>query len=170
VYLGGNKSERTAMPKLERWIIAAKRTKVLAEETANAIANLGAVIGDGWYDTHQHVCVNPHNKEQIEEILRVAGYTVSYPSEKKTPHPELHPQDIYGSSHDTSGAENVHWLVASRMLAVLDKDTLRAVLNAGGQTGGGWCEIHQHIGVDEGNREKIEEILRAANLTVTCSS
>ena len=154
------------MPKLEHWIIASKTTEVLTEEMVNALVKLGAVMGDGWYKTHQHVCVNPYNKEKIEDILRAAGYTVSYASEKRTPHPELHPESVYDSAHDPSRPENAQWLIASRMLPVLDKDTLKAVLETGGQIGGGWCEIHQHIRVDEHNREKVEEILHTENLIV----
>lgn len=155
------------MPKLEHWIIAAKKAEVLTKETADAIIRLGAVLGDGWYDTHQHICVNLHNKEQIEEILRTGGYAIFYASEKNTLHPELHPEEVYDNSHDASKPENAHWLIASRMVGVLDKNTLREVLEAGGQIGGGWCEVHQHIHIEEQEREKVEEVLCAAHLTVT---
>lgn len=155
------------MPKLEHWIIAAKKVEVLNTETAAAVAALGGVPEDGWYDTHQHLCVNPYNKEHIEEILRAAGYVVSGVSEGRVLHPELHPEYVYDARHDASAPESAGWLIASRMLPVLDRDTLKAVFDAGGEVAGGWCEVHQHIRVDEGNREQIREVLRAANLTVT---
>ena len=155
------------MPKLEHWIIAAKKVEALNTETAAAVAALGGVPEDGWYDTHQHVCVNAHNKEQIEEILRSAGYAVSGVSEGRVLHPELHPEYVYDARHDASAPESTSWIIASRMLPVLDRETLKAVFDAGGEVAGGWCEVHQHIRVDDGNKEQIRELLCAANLTVT---
>ena len=35
------------------------------------------------------------------------------------------------------------WIVASRMVNVLNKETINTILDIGGHIGGGWCEIHQ---------------------------
>lgn len=59
------------------------------------------------------------------------------------------------------------WLVATKMVEVLDKDTLKAIIGLGGQIGGGWCEVHQHICVNQDNKEEIERILTEKGFTVT---
>lgn len=59
------------------------------------------------------------------------------------------------------------WLVASKMVEVLDADTLKVIGELGGQIGGGWCEVHQHICVNSQNKEQIEALLRGKGFTVT---
>jgi hypothetical protein len=51
------------------------------------------------------------------------------------------------------------WIVASKMVEVLDKETLSKVLDDGGQIGGGWNRVHQHVLVNADNKERIEKIL-----------
>ena len=62
------------------------------------------------------------------------------------------------------------WLVVSKMVETLDKETLRNVLDLGGKIGGGWCEVHQHICVNSQNTEKIRELLAARGYTVSAAS
>lgn len=155
------------MPRLEHWIIASKDAEVLAPEISEALQRLGAELGSGWYKIHQHICVGPYNKEQIEDALAGAGYTVLYASEQKAPHPELHPECVYDDAHDPSRPENAGWLVVSRMLPVLDNRTLATVVELGGQIAGGWCEVHQHVRVEPSIREVAMDLLHSANLTVT---
>lgn len=155
------------MAKLEHWIIAARKVEAVDQAVLDAIVPLGAVAGGGWNDTHQHICVNQYNKEDLEALLEDAGCTVSYVSEKSTLHPELHPNPIRYGYHDCPPPENTECLIVSRMLAVLDPETVSAILEAGGQIGGGWCEVHRHVHVDSRNREEVAAILRAAGLTVT---
>jgi translation initiation factor 1 (eIF-1/SUI1) len=59
------------------------------------------------------------------------------------------------------------WLVASRQVEVIDRQTLRKILDLGGNIGGGWSQVHQHIGVNGDNKEKIEELLQKQGFTVT---
>ena len=59
------------------------------------------------------------------------------------------------------------WIVASKMVEVLDKELLEGILEAGGQIGGGWCEIHQHICVNCDNKERIEALLRERGFSIT---
>ena len=35
----------------------------------NAIEEIGGVVGGGWNEIHQHICVNKDNKEAIEAML-----------------------------------------------------------------------------------------------------
>jgi|GEM_PF-1768179 len=155
------------MGKLEHWIIAAKKAYALPPDICEAITSLGAVMGSDWNDAHQHVCVNQHNKEEIEALLCASGCTVSYVSEKRTLHPELHPKSIYHGAHSEERPPNMHCIIASRMLAVLDPVTVQAILEAGGQIGGGWCEVHQHVHVHDDNVKRVAEILRAADIHVS---
>ncbi len=85
------------MPKLQRWLIAAKRIEVLDGETLKAIADLGGQIGGGWSQIHQHICVNQGNKEKIEQLLHDKGFTVSDPEDHDVSHPELPGQRNSGS-------------------------------------------------------------------------
>ena len=62
------------------------------------------------------------------------------------------------------------WLIASRMVPVLDSETINTILELGGNIGGGWCEIHQHVCVNARNKERIEELLRAKGFTVSTPS
>lgn len=59
------------------------------------------------------------------------------------------------------------WLVASKMVEVLDRDTIQAILDHGGQIGGGWCEVHQHILVNKDNKEQIEKLLASRGFAVS---
>jgi hypothetical protein len=59
------------------------------------------------------------------------------------------------------------WIVAHKMIEILDHDILREILDSGGQIGGGWCQVHQHICVNKDNKERIEEMLQARGFTVT---
>lgn len=77
------------MPKLQRWLIAAKRIEVLDAEILKTIADLGGQIGGGWSQVHQHICVNRKNKEKIEQLLQDKGFTVSDPEDHVVSHPEL---------------------------------------------------------------------------------
>lgn len=76
------------MPKLERWIIASKRIDMLGDDTRWRIELLGGQLGGGWDEVHQHICVNEHNKEAIERLLRAQGFTISTPAEHRVYHPE----------------------------------------------------------------------------------
>ncbi len=63
-----------------------------------------------------------------------------------------------------------HWLVASKMLEVLDRETVQGILDLEGHIGGGWCEIHQHICVNSQNKERIEALLIEKGFTVSGAS
>ncbi|HEO71996.1 MAG TPA: hypothetical protein ENN80_12090 [Candidatus Hydrogenedentes bacterium] len=77
------------MPKLEHWIIASKMVEVLDHDTIRAIMDAGGLIGGGWCEIHQHICVNHNNKEQIEQLLKAKGFIVSGASEHRVAHPEV---------------------------------------------------------------------------------
>jgi hypothetical protein len=51
------------------------------------------------------------------------------------------------------------WLAAQKMVEVFDKETIKQILDLGGQIGGGWNRIHQHVWVTPHNKEAIEELL-----------
>ena len=51
------------------------------------------------------------------------------------------------------------WLVAQKMIPVINPETMQKIINAGGQIGGGWNRIHQHICVNSLNSETIKELL-----------
>lgn len=59
------------------------------------------------------------------------------------------------------------WIVVSRMVPVLDQETLQMVLALGGNIGGGWAQVHQHINVNADNKEKVEELLRSRGFEVS---
>jgi hypothetical protein len=75
------------MPKLERWIVAQRMVQVIDPETIKKIIDLGGQIGGGWNRIHQHVSVNPDNKETIEKLLVEQGFELSTPSDSR--HPEI---------------------------------------------------------------------------------
>ena len=87
------------MPKLERWIIASKMVEVLDRDTMMAVLRLGGQIGGGWCEIHQHVCVNQNNKEQIEDLLRSGGFTVTSVSDRQVAHPECHAHETHIVDH-----------------------------------------------------------------------
>ncbi len=62
------------------------------------------------------------------------------------------------------------WLIASKMVEVLDPEMVRAIVDQGGSIGGGWCEIHQHILVNAHNKESIEAMLCESGFTVSYPS
>ena len=62
------------------------------------------------------------------------------------------------------------WLIASKMVEVLGTDTVKGILGLGGQIGGGWCEIHQHICVNAQNKEVIEVLLQDAGFDISYPS
>jgi hypothetical protein len=51
------------------------------------------------------------------------------------------------------------WIVAQKMVPVLDAETLMKIVELGGHIGGGWCLVHQHINVNADNKEQIERLL-----------
>ena len=75
------------MPKLDRWIVAQKMVQVINSETIKKILDLGGQIGGGWGRIHQHVSVNPDNKEEIEKLLLEQGFELSLTSDIR--HPEF---------------------------------------------------------------------------------
>jgi len=77
------------MPKLERWIVASKMVPIFDQETLKEIVALGATIGGGWSQVHQHINVNSDNKEKIEELLQSRGYEVSNVCDRRLQHPEM---------------------------------------------------------------------------------
>ena len=77
------------MPKLEHWVIASKMIEVLDQETTRTILDDGGQIGGGWCQVHQHICVNRHNKERLEQLLKDKGFTISGASEHRVAHPEV---------------------------------------------------------------------------------
>lgn len=78
------------MPKIDRWIIACKEVPVLSADIIKQIEALDGQIGGGWYEVHQHISVNQHNKEKIEELLQAAGFKVTPASLSDHVHPEMH--------------------------------------------------------------------------------
>ena len=75
------------MPKCERWIVAQKMVEVLDAATIKKVLELGGQIGGGWNRIHQHICVNPENKERIEALLVEKGFEVLMTAELR--HPEV---------------------------------------------------------------------------------
>jgi hypothetical protein len=73
------------MPKCERWIVAQKMVEVLDSGTIKKILDMGGQIGGGWNRIHQHVCVNPDNKERIEALLHEQGFEVLTTSDLRQP-------------------------------------------------------------------------------------
>lgn len=59
------------------------------------------------------------------------------------------------------------WIIASKKIPVLSGEILSKIIDAGGEIGGGWCQIHQHILVNEKNKESIEKILRNENFDIS---
>lgn len=64
------------MPKLSRWIVARKMVAVFPQEVLKELVELGANLGGGWCQVHQHLHVNPENREKIIALLEAHGYRV----------------------------------------------------------------------------------------------
>jgi hypothetical protein len=62
------------------------------------------------------------------------------------------------------------WIVAQKMVSVIDADTLKKIIELGGQIGGGWCQVHQHINVNQDNKEQIEKLLIEKGYEVVSAS
>ena len=62
------------------------------------------------------------------------------------------------------------WIVASKMVEVLDRETVGEIGAMGGQIGGGWCEVHQHICVNMDNKERIENLLVSKGYVISLPS
>jgi phospholipid N-methyltransferase len=75
------------MPKLDRWIVASKMVHVIDADTMKKILELGGQIGGGWCHIHQHICVNPENKEVIERMLQEKGFEIT--TAAGVSHPEI---------------------------------------------------------------------------------
>jgi hypothetical protein len=63
-----------------------------------------------------------------------------------------------------------HWIVAKKMVAVLDEATMKEIIDLGGQIGGGWCQVHQHIHVNSENKEQIEKLLKDKGFDVVTAT
>ncbi len=64
----------------------------------------------------------------------------------------------------------IRWIVAHKLVQVLDNDLIKSIMDAGGQIGGGWSQVHQHINVNVDNKEKIEQMLISKGYTVCCAT
>jgi hypothetical protein len=53
------------------------------------------------------------------------------------------------------------------MVQVIDTDTMKKILDLGGEIGGGWGHIHQHITVNTKNKETIENLLKNKGFVVS---
>jgi hypothetical protein len=52
------------------------------------------------------------------------------------------------------------WIVAQKMVEVIDGEMLKDLINLGVHIGGGWAQVHQHIMVNSSNKETVERMLR----------
>ena len=62
------------------------------------------------------------------------------------------------------------WIIAARMVEVLDAETEKELINMGGLIAGGWCQVHQHIIVTPENKERIESYLREKGYQVLAAT
>jgi hypothetical protein len=62
------------------------------------------------------------------------------------------------------------WIVAQKMVQVIDPETMKKILELGGQIGGGWNRIHQHIFVNSDNKEAIEQLLQENGFELSAPS
>jgi hypothetical protein len=62
------------------------------------------------------------------------------------------------------------WIVAQKMVQVIDTETMKKILDLGGQVGGGWGRIHQHISVNAENKEAIEKLLQEKGFELSAAS
>ena len=95
------------MARLERWIVASRLVPVLDEKTLMDIAALGANIGGGWCEVHQHIHITAENKEKVEQLLRDRGYTVVSATDPSVRHPDsgrFAPPRIVDDRDDSHGA------------------------------------------------------------------
>jgi len=62
------------------------------------------------------------------------------------------------------------WIIASREVDILDKDTDHALRDMGALTAGGWNIVHQHVLVTYENKEKIERYMASRGYNVRPAS
>jgi hypothetical protein len=62
------------------------------------------------------------------------------------------------------------WIVAQKMVQVIDAPTMKKILDLGGQIGGGWGRIHQHVAVNSDNKEVIEKLLQEQGFEISAAS
>lgn len=62
------------------------------------------------------------------------------------------------------------WLVATKVIDVIEPGTLEEIESLGGHVGGGWGEVHQHVCVNRDNKEAIERLLTEKGFRVTIPS
>ncbi len=62
------------------------------------------------------------------------------------------------------------WIVAQKMVQVIDAETMKKILDLGGQIGGGWGRIHQHVSVNSENKETIEKLLEEKGFEISAVS
>lgn len=58
------------------------------------------------------------------------------------------------------------WIVATRRVSVFDAETQAEIARLGGNFGGGENRVHMHVHVNPGNKEAIEDLLRAKGFEV----
>jgi hypothetical protein len=63
-----------------------------------------------------------------------------------------------------------HWIIAQKMIPVIDSETMKKILDFGGQVGGGWNMVHQHICVNRDNRAAIEQLLLDQGFEIVTTS
>jgi len=56
------------------------------------------------------------------------------------------------------------------MVHVIDGETMKKILDLGGQIGGGWNRIHQHISINPDNRAAIEQLLLDKGFDIVMTS
>lgn len=64
------------MPKLSRWIVAKKMMHLFPTEVLQKLLSMGANIGGGWCEIHQHINVSPQNRDEVVAYLESLGYEV----------------------------------------------------------------------------------------------
>ncbi len=64
------------MPKLSRWIVAKKMMHLFPTEVLQKLLAMGANIGGGWCEIHQHINVSPQNRDEVVAYLESQGYDV----------------------------------------------------------------------------------------------
>lgn len=70
----------------------------------------------------------------------------------------------------TRECECERWIIAQKMVPVINGETMRKIVDLGGQVGGGWNLIHQHISVNPYNRFSIEQLLLDQEFDIVTTS